>query len=202
MEKKPSTKLSVDTEKEIEKPKVEKKEAEKKQVTNLNLNKPIEVNKEKAKEVQKALTPEEDARSATAKFLNLKKHTKEELTADIKKNRKWAWTGYILFFIPLLIDRDSEFMRLHANEGLDTNIIDVLAALLLILGKNLTSSLILWKSIFLSMFFMGVGLLFLTTVTKIFMIVQSARGKKKQTPWLWKTRLIRRWDEKQPKKNK
>ncbi len=197
------TKTAIETKKEVKKPKAEvKKESQtKKKVSNLNLDKPIEVDKEKATEVAKEMVSE-DTRSATAKFLNLKKPEKEELPADIKKHRKWAWTGYLLFFVPLLIDKKSEFMRLHANEGLETNIIDALAALLLILGTSLKSTAIFWKTVFISMFFLGIGLLFLTTVTKVFMIIQSARGKKKQTPWLWKTRVIKRWDKlktKQPK---
>lgn len=181
--------------KKLEKAKTETtaEKATEKKVTSLNLDKPIEVDKAKAK--AKAAT-KTDTRSATAKFLNLKKSEKEKLDADIQKNKKWAWTAYILFFIPLLIDNKSNYMRLHANEGLDTNLIDLGALLLLLLGTQLKSSLIFWQTAFISMFFMGIGLLFMTTVTKIFMIVQSIRGKKKQTPWLWKARIIKRLDEK------
>lgn len=196
MDDKKQSKVAVETKKEVKKEPKKQPQA-KKQVTNLNLDKPIEVDKSKVVEAAKEIV--EDTRSATAKFLNLKKNVKEELPEDIKKYRKWAWTGYILFFIPLLIDKKNEFMRLHANEGLETNIIDLLAVTLLILGTQLKSSMIFWKTAFISMFFMGMGLLFLTTVTKIFMIIQSARGKKKQTPWLWKLRIIKRWDEKKAK---
>lgn len=202
MEKHP-TNSTVDTESKTQSSKatktksatttLKKEKQEASNISHLDLNKPIELDKDKTPltTIPKIKT---DKRSKIAKFLNLRQKEKKELPADIKKYRKWAWTGYILFFIPLLINRKNEYMRLHANEGLDTNIIDALGLTLLLLGTNLKSSLIFWQSAFLSMFFFGVGLLFMSTVTKIFMIIQSIRGKKKQTPWLWKMRLIKKLD--------
>ena len=82
-------------------------------------------------------------------------------------------------------------MRLHANEGLDVNIIDAIAGILMILGKVITSTTILGKSILMTSFLLGLGLIFMTTITKIVMIVCSALGHDHQTPWLWKTRIIK-----------
>lgn len=185
----PETAVETKTEEKVETKKVSKKKEEK---STLNLDSPIEVDKAEVN----APETDEDDRSKFAKFLNLKKHQKKEITEDAKKNRKWAWTAYILFFIPLLINKESKFMRLHANEGLDVNIIDVVAAILMIIGKVIAGTTILGKSILMACFFLGLGLIFMTTITKIVMIICSALGHDHQTPWLWTTRLIKDLPEK------
>jgi len=35
----------------------------------------------------------------------------------MQKNKYWAMSGYVLFFLPLLQPKD-EFLRFHANQGL------------------------------------------------------------------------------------
>jgi len=180
----PETAVETKTEEKVETKKVSK---QKEKSTTLNLNNPIEVDKGEVN----APEVEEDSRGKVAKFLNLKKRQKKEITEDAKKNRKWAWTAYILFFIPLLINKNSKFMRLHANEGLDVNIIDAAAIILMLVGKLIAGTTILGKSILMICFFLGLGLLFMTTITKIFMIICSALGLDNQTPWLWRTRLIK-----------
>lgn len=109
---------------------------------------------------------------------------------DAKHNKGIAWLAYILFFIPLLINKKSPFVRLHANEGLDVFIIDVFASILMICGKfvNFGSKLAILGHL---MFLGGIGLFVLTGITKIFQIIRVAMGKKNQTPWLWKTRIIK-----------
>ena len=170
----------------------------KENATSLNLDQPIEVDKAEVN----AEVKDEDPRGKVAKFLNLKVRQKKEITEDAKKNRKWAWTAYILFFIPLLINKKSKFMRLHANEGLDVNIIDAIATVLTIVGKVITGTTMLGKSLLMASFFLGLGLLFMTTVTKIVMIICSALGHDHQTPWLWKTRLIKDLPEEDKQENK
>jgi len=109
---------------------------------------------------------------------------------DIKRTKKYAWLAYILFFIPLCINAKSPFVRLHANEGLDVFIIDMFDTICVLVGQ-------LVKFTGLSAIFgmiatlLGIGIFFLTTITKIFQIVQVCRGKKTQTPWLWKARFIK-----------
>ena len=109
---------------------------------------------------------------------------------DIKANKKFAWLAYILFFIPLCINKKSEFNRFHANEGLDVFIIDVISVISLLCGKfiNFTPA---QKIIGHILILVAIALLILTTITKIFQIIQVCRGKKTQTPWLWKTRIIK-----------
>lgn len=118
---------------------------------------------------------------------------KEEILSeeeDAKKNKKIAWLAYILFFIPLMINKKSQFVRLHANEGLDVFIIDIFATILVVCGKFIpfTKSLAIVGHL---LFLVGLGLFALTTITKIFQIIRVALGKKNQTPWLWKTRFIK-----------
>lgn len=109
---------------------------------------------------------------------------------DIKQTKKYAWLAYILFFIPLCINSKSPFVRLHANEGLDVFFIDVFATAMLLCGvliKYPTDVAIIGYLLII----FAVGLFILTTITKIFQIVQVCRGKHNQTPWLWKTRFIK-----------
>jgi len=191
----PETKVETKIEEKVETKKATKTKAEK---ATLNLDNPIEVDKAEVN----APVEDEDKRGKFAKFLNLKQRQKKEITEDAKKNRKWAWTAYILFFIPLLINKNSKFMRLHANEGLDVNIIDAIAGILMILGKVITGTTILGKSILMTSFLLGLGLIFMTTITKIVMIVCSALGHDHQTPWLWKTRLIKDLPEEKTEEEK
>lgn len=179
----------------VETKKASKPKAEK---ATLNLDNPIEVDKAEVNATEK----DDDTRGKVAKFLNLKKIEKKEISEDAKKNRKWAWTAYILFFIPLLINKNSKFMRLHANEGLDVNIIDLSAIILMLVGKLITGTTILGKSILMASFLIGLGLIFMTTITKIVMIICSALGRDHQTPWLWKTRLIKDLPEEEKKEEK
>ena len=44
---------------------------------------------------------------------------------EIIAGKPFAWLAYILFFIPLLFKKNNRFVRLHANEGLELNIIDL-----------------------------------------------------------------------------
>lgn len=187
----------VETETKKEKQVKTEKKKETKEAS-LNLDAPIEVDTAEVNKTEEKADP----RGKVAQFLNLKIPEKKELTEDIKKNRKWAWTAYILFFIPLLINKKSNYLRLHSNEGLDCNIIDVAGAILMLLGKLIKGSTIVAKSILMSMFFLGLGLIALTTITKIVMIICSAKGHTHQTPWLWTWRIIKDYDPSKDKKLK
>lgn len=50
---------------------------------------------------------------------------------DWKKNRVAAGLGYIVFFLPLILCRDSKLGRYCANQGLLLTIVSVLVSLLL-----------------------------------------------------------------------
>lgn len=110
---------------------------------------------------------------------------------DIKESRKYAWLAYILFFIPLCINRDNAFVRHNANEGLEIFIFDVLAAVLLILNAVIDSANTLVSFLLMLGSIVGVGLLILTTITKLYMIIVALMGKKANTPWFWNIRMIK-----------
>ena len=72
----------------------------------------------------------------------------------------------------------------------------------MLVGKLITGTTILGKSILMASFLIGLGLIFMTTITKIVMIICSALGRDHQTPWLWKTRLIKDLPEEEKKEEK
>lgn len=110
---------------------------------------------------------------------------------DIKASRGYAWLAYILFFIPLCINRNNEFVRHNANEGLEIFIFDVLAVVLILLNQFLKVSSMIGEFVILIGGIVGVGLLILTTITKIYMIIVSLAGKRCNTPWFWNIRIIK-----------
>jgi len=52
---------------------------------------------------------------------------------DIEENKKWAILSYFLFFIPLLVARDSHFARFHANQSCMITIVSILSGLLFLI---------------------------------------------------------------------
>jgi len=119
------------------------------------------------------------------------KTVRDFVKKDIKENKNTAWLAYILFFIPLLINKDSQFIRHHANEGLEINIFDALGLTLLIIGVSVISE-VAWVQLLMIIFtVMGIGLLVLTIITKIYMIVTTLQGKYSTTPWMWNIRIIK-----------
>lgn len=122
-----------------------------------------------------------------AKFLNLKEKTeKPEITEDAKKSRKYAWLAYVLFFIPLCINSKNSFVRFHANEGLELNIVDTVALILVLIGSLIRPSTVLTVLCVV----IGIGLWVLTLLTKIIMIVKTAKGIKQETPWFFRWKII------------
>lgn len=125
-----------------------------------------------------------------------KKKTKEVkkenfASEDIKSGKKVAWLAYILFFIPLMFAGKNAFVRFHANEGLEINIIDVLGVGLFLTGYlvKVENAILSW--ILLGALALGIVLIILTTITKLFMIIFSLCGKTPKTPWLWNVRIIK-----------
>ena len=110
---------------------------------------------------------------------------------DAMQNKNIAWLAYLLFFIPLCINSKSAFVRHHANEGLEINIIDVIGLTLLIVGAVVNSANEAVHTLMLIFVLVGIGLLVLTLVTKIYMIVSSLKGKEVSTPWMWDLRIIK-----------
>lgn len=121
------------------------------------------------------------------RFLNLKeKQEKPAIDQDSKQARGYTWLAYILFFIPLLINRKNSFVRFHANEALEINIIDVIGLTLTLIGALIKPASFI--TVLLVIF--GCGLLTLTLITKIIMIIHSVRGKRKQSPWFFNLTIL------------
>ena len=110
---------------------------------------------------------------------------------DAMQTKNIAWLAYILFFIPLLINKNSAFVRHHANEGLEINIFDFLGLTLLLVGALVDSTVAGVQALMLIFVIAGAGLLVLTLITKIYMIVTTLQGKETNTPWFWDIRIIK-----------
>jgi len=121
---------------------------------------------------------------------NLVNEYKEIKQDNVKSEKKYTWLAYLLFFIPLFINRKSSFVRLHVNEALEIFLFDVIAGAAIACGK-LIKFPPAQEIIAHGLVLLGIGIIILTTITKVFQIVQVLRGKATQTPWLWKWRMIK-----------
>lgn len=112
-------------------------------------------------------------------------------TMEIREAKAYAWMAYILFFMPLLFNRKNRFVRIHANEGLELNIMECLGALLLIPYFMLTNLEGTAHTITFVLALVGIVLLGMCALTIIPMIICAMCGLQFQTPWLWKKRIIK-----------
>ena len=110
---------------------------------------------------------------------------------EIRETKSFAWLAYILFFIPLLINRKNRFVRCHANEGLELNIMEVIGVALILpyfLLQNLTGTA---ETIVFVLVLLGIVLLGMCALTIIPMMICAMCGLQFQIPWLWKKRIIK-----------
>jgi len=110
---------------------------------------------------------------------------------EIREGRGIAWLAYILFFIPLLFKRNNRFVRLHANEGLELNIMEIVSAILIapyFLLSNLTGTL---HTVILALALCGLIILGACALTIVPMMLSSLFGVQFQIPWLWRKRIIK-----------
>lgn len=121
------------------------------------------------------------------------KHGTEKIKLDkmeIREGKGVAWLAYLLFFIPLLFRKNNRFVRLHANEGLELNIMEIVGGLLLVpqfLLTNLTGTTQLIVTV---CGILGLVLLGACAITIIPMIITAMCGVQFQIPWLWRKRMI------------
>ncbi len=154
---------------------------------------PLDVNaNENSGEQPMFVVGEEEKSDKKGKKEKKKKHENKCTPEEIKQGKSIAWLAYILFFIPLLINRKNNFVRHHANEGMEVFFIDILGAALIVVGKivkpgeNSIINLLLMISLIA-----GVVLLILTTLTKLVLIVMSLLGKEARSPWMWNIKFIK-----------
>ena len=154
-------------------------------------NETVEVGKvqQKIAEEQKVeATPEV---KAEPKMEKIGEKPKFVPTEDAVQNKNIAWLAYLLFFIPMLINSKSPFVRHHANEGLEINIFDVVGLTLLLVGSLVNSTVAAVHALMIIFVIVGAGLLVLTLITKIYMIVATLQGKETNTPWMWNLKIIK-----------
>lgn len=116
---------------------------------------------------------------------------KVSVAEDIADAKRYAWLSYILFFIPMLINANSPFVRHHANEGLEVNIFDFVGLVLLLVGALVQTTIASVHFLMIIFVLVGAGLLILTTITKIYMIWATLKGETVTTPWMWDIRIIK-----------
>ncbi|OJV66894.1 MAG: hypothetical protein BGO41_03620 [Clostridiales bacterium 38-18] len=102
-----------------------------------------------------------------------------EVLMENKNTNIYAALAYILFFIPLIVDKDSEFGKFHANQGLNLLLlgiaVSVLGAIIPFIGWFIISPI-------------G-GLLVL--VLAIMGIINALNGESKELPIIGKYRLLK-----------
>lgn len=125
------------------------------------------------------------------KKLKKKVYVRNATDEEVKEGKGVAWLSYILFFIPLLIKGKNNYVRHHANEGLEIFIIDILAVALFCVGYIVKNDNTWINLVLMISLIAGVVLLILTTITKIVMIFMCIAGKEARTPWLGHIKFIK-----------
>lgn len=121
------------------------------------------------------------------------KQGKEKISLDkmeIREGKGVAWLAYLLFFIPLLFNRNNRFVRLHANSGLKLNLIEIIGGILFslqFLVKNATDKT---QLIITCCSVAGLAILAACAIMILPMMIYTMAGGQFQTPWLWKKRMI------------
>lgn len=117
--------------------------------------------------------------------------TKNCTPEQIKSGKLVAWLAYIFFLIPLIFNGKNAFVRHHANEGLELNIIDAIAV-----GLYFAKQYVVIDNYWVNFALMigsilSVVLIAITTIVKVFMILFAWAGKEAQTPFFGKARIIK-----------
>lgn len=102
---------------------------------------------------------------------------KEYTQEDIEKNKVVAAIAYAVFFLPLLVDKDSAFGKFHANQGLLLLIVSLLGNAILTISIIGVLLLPILNIIILVLFVIGV--------------VNAINGQAKQLPVIGNYELIK-----------
>lgn len=108
---------------------------------------------------------------------------------DIRQNKTMAGLAYILFFLPLIVCKDSKFGRFHANQGLLLLILSVAGYIAISIVTTILAT-ITWRLFgFISLLYSIYGLFILAVA--IYGLVNGLNGKAKELPIIGKFRIIR-----------
>ncbi len=108
---------------------------------------------------------------------------------DIKQNKTMAGLAYILFFLPLIVCKDSRFGRFHSNQGLLLLLLSVAGYIVLSVLTTVLAT-ITWRLFgFISLLYSLYGLFILAIA--IYGLVNGINGKAKELPIIGKYRIIK-----------
>ncbi len=108
---------------------------------------------------------------------------------DIRQNKTMAGLAYILFFLPLIVCKDSKFGRFHANQGLLLLILSVVGYIAISIVTTILAT-ITWRLFgFISLLYSIYGLFIMAIA--IYGLVNGINGKAKELPIIGKYRIIR-----------
>jgi len=101
----------------------------------------------------------------------------QPLPADVEKNKVMAILAYFIFFIPLLVAKDSPFAKFHANQGLLIFLLSI---------ASIVALFIPFIGIFLSI----AGYIAVLVFT-VLGIIAAAKGQNTPVPYIGKYELIK-----------
>lgn len=135
--------------------------------------------------------PKKKEKTIQEKLTKKVKHTAGDPSTpeQIAEGKKIAWLAYILFFIPLLINKQNTYIRFHANEGLEIDLFMIFSIVLYVVGNMLFNQYN--DTIYLLLKLVGIVLLFVVLLSKLLMLFISLLGKEVQTPWFGKLKIIK-----------
>lgn len=108
---------------------------------------------------------------------------------DIRQNKTMAGLAYILFFLPLIVCKESKFGRFHANQGLLLLILSAIGYIAISIVTTILAT-ITWRLFgFISLLYSVFGLLILALA--VYGLVNGLNGKAKELPIIGKYRIIR-----------
>lgn len=108
---------------------------------------------------------------------------------DIRLNKTMAGLAYILFFLPLIVCKESKFGRFHANQGLLLLILSAIGYIAISIVTTILAT-ITWRLFgFISLLYSIFGLFVLALA--VYGLVNGLNGKAKELPIIGKFRIIR-----------
>lgn len=108
---------------------------------------------------------------------------------DIEQNKTMAGLAYILFFLPLVACKDSQYGRFHANQGLLLLILSVVGSIALSVISNILISFTWHLYWITSLLHSAFGVLIL--VLAIMGLINGFNGKAKKLPIIGDIQIIK-----------
>lgn len=141
-------------------------------------------NNMETEEIIKPKKEKKERKKRRPDYINL---TKDE----VNSGRGVAWLAYILFFIPLIFKGKNRFVRIHANEGLDLNIAELIGGLLILPFFLISNPTGVTEIVVYIAGILGLVVLAACALTIIPVMIGALCGAQFQIPWLLKKRIIK-----------